>query len=956
MTFATTLLCLSLAAPQGNLRLPEPTKAAQEPTTAAPAPRPLPEIERFRRDLMDLSSSPPKVELKLQAMAQSYPSIESLVIELARTARPTDMANLLVAARRFGTPRIGDELLFQLLARPLGDATRATVETMAVLKGADAKKALQQCIRGRIAAVGHHAVDVLAPLVDADDLAFAVDLTSEQNLDLRLRGIDLLQVVPAPGAPRRLVQLLSKDPVLAAAAGQALVQSGGRAVPALQELCAAPPIDRGYVYAAFALAQIAEAGDAAALPPTLAEPLTAQLASLEPLTRVLAAVPLADLAYRSSAGERVFPDREVVDALLEVVSPERFVPNLDLLRQPAEQRLLRLTGRLLGAEALPWRDWWRDQRELFVGVRQAVVVDAANAGRATVVYRHDQHVVRLLGEALAGVAPTKGATEVVLTGPQMVELTGALAAGGFGRADAMRAPTGLPPVRALQVQVPAGRALVAMPAGDFPAFDALVARIDRSVQEQLWQLFRNPVDEPDRAAFWRAERRWLDANPDPLEQGRRLLRRVVHNWDVGDRALRARAIEHFFARADRRQLLGEQDGAAIVAMLRQRAATAPIEDLEQRLLELAAGSAGDVVWRDCVDFAATHGDRDAVRSVFAVLGAEALLAALQDARPVVRRAAVEEVTAVRDLRAGARLIELLEDADESVRLAAAYAVGQLGVAGASRPLIAALSAEGTSPPLRRECLRSLGRVGGDQAYAVLQRAFDMAPLPEDKEAALRGLGELKDPRASFRLAELAVIASDSDTGALARFYLQQKGGVLAVPALRQQLHVVQEPAIRDQLVTMLGMYQDPEVVPDLIELLRVPKAATQAAELLAATTGFDLLAQNDRLGAIGAWWRQNGQSPQWQWLLLALQTDNIATTLRPEQFESSAGLVAVPELARLCADLREPRLFVLTAAVLRSLTHEDFGVVTPTTTAEARMAIADRYRLLVEGARAAQGR
>lgn len=955
MTFATTLICLSLACPQGGLRLPEPSK--QDAAAAATVARPVPEVDRFRRNLSEMQGPAPKVDALLQEMAQSYPSIEPLVIEVARSARPVEMTNLMVVARRFGTPRIADELLFQLLARPLGDATRSVVETMATLKGADAKKALKDCIRGRIAAARHHAVAAIAPLCDAADLEFAVDLTGEQSLDLQLRGVDLLRYVPATGAPERLVQLLSKDPALAAAACQALVQVGDRSVPALQQLCAAPPIDRGFVYAAFALAQIADGGDPAVLPATLAAPLAAQVESTEALTRVLAAVPLADLAYRGTSAGPAFPDRRIVDALLEVVAPERFVPNLDLLRQPAEQRLVRGTGRLAGPQALSWRAWWADQREQFVGVRQTVAIDARNAASAVVTYRHEQRVVRLLGEALADVAPVKGALEVVLTTGEMTELTGALTAAGFGRPESMRPPAGLPLVRSLQVQAVDGRAQIAMPAGEYPQFDALVQLVDTLLDEQLWQLYRNPNDEPDRAAFWRTERRWLDANPEPIARGRRLLHRVVQNWAVCDGSLRARAIEHFFARRDRRELLGEQDGADIVAMLRQRAESGgQVADLELRLLELAAGSPGDVVWRDCVDFAANHGGRAAVRSVFGVLGPEALLAALQDQRPIVRRAAIDEVTIVRDLRAGARLVELLDDPDQDVRLAAAYAAGQLQIAGAARPLIAVIAAETTSPAMRRECLRSLGRVGGEQAFPVLQRAFEMAPQPEDKEAALRGLGELRDPRAAFRLAELAVIANDSDTGALARFYLRQKGGVLAVPALRNQLQAVQDPAIREQLVLMLGMYQDPEVVPDLIEMLRAPKYAASAAELLAATTGYNLLAENDRLSAIGIWWGQNRQQPQWQWLIGALQGAGIATTLRAEQFAPSAGLVAVPELARLCVDLTEPRLFVLTAAVLRSVTNEDFGIVVPTTTQQARESIAGRYRILVESARAAQGR
>jgi hypothetical protein len=47
---------------------------------------------------------------------------------------------------------------------------------------------------------------------------------------------------------------------------------------------------------------------------------------------------------------------------------------------------------------------------------------------------------------------------------------------------------------------------------------------------------------------------------------------------------------------------------------------------------------------------------------------------------------------------------------------------------------------------------------------------------------------------------------------------------------------------------------------------------------------------------------------------------------------------------------------VLSSAVLRTVTSEDFGVVTPSSATEAREGIAARYRMLTETARAAQGR
>ena len=124
----------------------------------------------------------------------------------------------------------------------------------------------------------------------------------------------------------------------------------------------------------------------------------------EALTRVLAAVPLADLIYRAAPAEGAqLPDVGLVEALLLVVEPTAFVPNLDMLRNPAEQRLLRHTGRMMvGAKTMSWRNWWRVQKNTFLGVRSSITVDASNAGGAVVTLRQEDRTVRMLGEDVAG--------------------------------------------------------------------------------------------------------------------------------------------------------------------------------------------------------------------------------------------------------------------------------------------------------------------------------------------------------------------------------------------------------------------------------------------------------------------------------------------------------------------------------------------------------------------------
>lgn len=954
MTLAATLLLSFLPQinPGGDLKLP-PRKAAEAKASQV---RPLEEIERFRRDLHEMAGPHVKVQAKLEEMGLAYPKIEELILQVARTARSTEMRHLMPVARRFGrtsgTDRVADELLFQLLARPVGSATRQVIDTMAVLKGAQAKMSLKQCMRASIPAVRRHAVPVLAPLCTKEDASFALQLSREQSLDLRLRGVDLLEAIGDEASNQRLVALLAKDPALAAAACLALIRVGSPAVPVLQKQVKAPAIDRSYVYAAFALAQIGDATGDNVLPAELLQPLSKRLRAPEALTRVLAAVPLADLVYRAAPGEgQEMPDAGLVESLLLVVEPAQFVPNIDMLRAAAERRLMRHTGRVIAAQdALSWRAWWREQKDTFLGVRSQLPVDISNAGAALITLRQQDRTVRIIGEDVATVAAMPLAIEVVLTAQQMLVLVKSLESDGYGNAAAMRVDSALPRVRSLEVRVGRGRSSVAVPESAHLAFDSLVATIDDTVGDELWQLYRVAARNSDRAAFWRAEQQWRAANPNEVDRARHFLAHALGGWSTWSPELQARAIGYLAGHTNRKDILRLEDGKAIVKTLSSLAKLGPY-DLQ--LLEVAATTPGDDVWRDCVALAVSveGGGRKAVSQVFKVLGPDAVLSALKDDRPLVRRAALDEVVSVRDARAAPSLIRLLQDKDFDVQRAAVFACGHLKVSSASRPLIELIVAEDTDPTMRRECLRAIGSVGGQLAFKVLQQAM-ASPSRDDKAAALRGLGELRDPRAAHLLAEFIVVGHGKDFGNLAKFHLQRQGGLTAVPALQRQIPLVTDVKIRAELVLLLGLYQDPKNVPDLMDLLRMPNFAAQTVPVLEGATGVDLKSVPDRITAIEGWWRGNKDVAQWQWLLDGLRRSDVLTKLTLNDFASDAGMSSVAELTRLMVDVEQPRLWVLCSAVLRTVTKQDFGVVTEQTPPDTREGMAGRYRLVAEAAAA----
>lgn len=947
MTLTASLLLslLPQVFPGGDIQLP-PAKPKSEAQVVA---KPLTDGERFRRDLLDLAGREERAEQRLRTMAEEYSQeqLEKLIVDVARSARNEELIGLARAARRFGrqSRAVADELLFQLLSRSLGEPTRVVLQTMVELQGAAAKKSLQECVRARVTGVRRHAVELLAPMLTTDDVPFVLLLSREQALDLQLRAVDLLAAVPEERTLQRLVELLAKDPALAGAAAGALVKVGAPAVPVLQQQLSAPPIDRAFAYAGFALAQLAQQLGPQALPAAGAAALAARVRDPEALTRALVAVPLADCIFRGDAVSGEGLEAAVVEALLDVVAPTQFVPNLDLLKAPANDRLELLTGRIaIGAEVRLWREWWSREKPTFVGARAALAVDESNVPEAVLQWRQEKRLVRIVVEDLADQPPVEDATEIVLPRAAMLALLASLRAAGYQQPAAMRVPGNLPIVRSLQLQVGARRCIANAPAGDVPAFTAWSGIVQQLVADNLWQLFR-PAGVA-RGDAWRAESAWRAANLDENARASRLAIAIAQSWPKLGEELRVRGLEFLVAHPQRSQLLGEEHAKAVVAML---GTAEKLGELDLRLLEVAASAPGDVVWRQAVRLAAQKGGRNAVRAVFAVLGDDAVLASLQDDEPVVRRAGIEEVLTMRDHRAFPRLVELLKDADLEARRLAIYACGTLRVAAASRPLVAQIAAEDATPELRREAMVALGRTGGDLAFPVLQRAM-AAPDQADRDAALRALGELADLRAAHLLAELVVVGNGKDLGNLATASLLRQGALLAVPALRVQLAKVQDRTIRTQLVLALGAYQDPEVLSDLIDLLRDPRHAASAASLFACTTGFELVdspERGSRLGQAEVWYRQQRQKPQWQWLLDAFAANKIETSLQQQSFVGKPTKETVFELTRLLVDGPVPHLWPLTVAVLRNLTGEEHGNVTLHATVEQRKAIAELHRFAV---------
>ena len=203
----------------------------------------------------------------------------------------------------------------------------------------------------------------------------------------------------------------------------------------------------------------------------------------------------------------------------------------------------------------------------------------------------------------------------------------------------------------------------------------------------------------------------------------------------------------------------------------------------------------------------------------------ALLFALQDTRPEVRRLAAKALGQIGDIRAIDFLIALLGDPDRGVRATAAIALGNYRHPMAAQKIMDAYPKAGVSA--RMDLIFALAHINDILAVPFLiQHAKD--PEPDIRAAIMLALGKLRDARVIPSLL-LGIQDSDEITRANAAY--------------------------------SLGMYYSPEVVDALIKALADPAQRVREAALESLSTMTGVNYGNDQK-KWQTWWREQRQQMQ----------------------------------------------------------------------------------------------
>lgn len=960
-----TVCLLAVLCPQGGRLVLPPPERAPEPVEQQAVDQPS-VIDSFRRYAIRLrrSARPSEQsrELVLKEISGEFDQPSKLALRLARTADADELFGLLQVVRRFGDETDGKELHYLLLTRPFRGATRLGLQVMVELSD-DPKIDLHDCFTARYPNVRKAATDLLLSRVDKRDLPWLLDVSRDEEKDVRRKVLLLLGALPYPESRQRLLEALSEpEPTIAATACMSLVEHGPEVAPALQEIVSRAARERSFGYAAFALTVLEDQTGQTFLTEEMVPHLREEMTGMDAFMKTTCALALANLAFRSDdrRGER-YGDREIVDGLLQVVSPSAFVSNLSMLQRPAARKLALFTGIDFPGRNAAWRGWWEGARPTFTGTRLALDVTPETAVRSVLTWADETQVLRFRGEEaeLPTEDPSIGDVPVddfLLSGTEMASLVERLRSRGFMTRGLLASAADtemLPVARTLDLELGAARCRVRGPTAPAPWLDVLGAEVAAVAERERWQLYPEP-GAGDALAFWRAERQWLADNPARADRGRRLIVRIIDAYPGLAGVARTRALDHLESVPELRSLLTEENGMALAAAA---SSADSIDGVSFRLLQIAVLVPGDRVWRralDVIDAKYDKGGMEVLPRLLSLVGPENIRAAIRDGRSRVRGAAILEVAKLRDLESVPELLSLLNEPDRAVRDAAIYALGMLEADQAREPLIALQADVDVPRGTRRVAWVALGRIGGEGVFPILQSGAASIELA-DRLSAIQALGELEDPAAAQSLAQIFVAHGQNPVGTQAMVSLQNLGGLLARPALRRHL-TTPEAAIRRDIVLLLAEFADPTIVPDLIAFMEEEPHQQRWTLLLSGITGVDLLEVNDRVRTLRDWWATHRNRSQAAWFLESLARHRIETSLGIEQLTSGSGLDAVDELSRIMVSADKPHVRVLAGALLRDVTNRDFGTVSMQTPPSQLQAVADRYRFFADAERAVRGR
>jgi HEAT repeat protein len=961
-------------ADKGEIKLPSGrARQGQSDTGQEQTPR-TPRIESKDARTLFLESLRSKTELTREELIAEYALLsdeqKAQLMRQAGSLPSLSLARLSIIYAYLPESQALGILLRALRTRALGKETLTVAESAVRLSGERAKSLAFDFLGSRRRNVRAAGETLLLRYLKAEDMPELKRLFESASSATRISAMrvlgDWLEKNPEHPLDQVVEVLDAKDGSLRRVGAQILMKlDPERVVPLLQKRSEDPIATgasrQGFLLASFLLARLELTGSEDLIPAKSRPFLIATRESANPLDRAVGAIVAGITRFRHPKPVRGVPIEQarvqrLMDELLEVAHVDAYYPELPICHDQAMLVLRLLAGENFGNDRLRWGQWWRAHKEGFVPFARDMVLSIEDAEQARVVFAEGgTPQYTLLGPAAHeteqdGVRFRLSAATLA-TMFQTAKQRGYLDLAARLRNNAMRVER-----LTLTTTTPKGRVQDAFYGPDDLRLSVLRGLLEELFQQQAWQEFAPRKLSPEqRRVWWSEQQKVFAAMEDPRDRQAHTLELCAAVLDELEGEPRRRAIGLLLEEARKKDSrLGLSHAESMLQLLRDPEKLPPLE--RRTIFEVLAQIQDDRVFPRLMEVLRRQPVAEiqpTLARVLSLAGQDRIRAALADEDSVIRAAAAAEMHNLRDPKLYGALIQLLSDESDLVQRRAIVSVGRLGLRDALPRLFEI--ANGEDPETRRAALVALGGIGGPEVFKALDLATTRAD-DADKLAAVRGMTLLSDPHTGEALLRIATTYYPRPLGLLAFEGLEARGGPALRGKLRDAFFQTADRDLKRELVFSLAAMGEPEVFKPLLDQLANTGSYRERTLMhLAAISGLDWSKDADAVAKYRNWWNAEGEKQPRDWFLQSLGRLGIPTDLKTVDLLPGAGPEVVDELAGLIENAKAWPLRMQANFLLREITEQDYGAVTPSTTLGRRQVIADRFRAYAR-AQASDGR
>ncbi|MFN0205340.1 MAG: HEAT repeat domain-containing protein [Planctomycetota bacterium] len=908
-----------------------------------------------------------------RAVAELLPEGELVLPSLKSALRGTHAPSQVVAARIVESmrPEGGAQWIMDAVRRGVAPEASKTLLDSLVTFDRDLIEHLFELADHRTANVRVWSGQLLAATVTAAHEPRIQELAKSRRTETRQLAAQLLGSIDSQSAFDLLLGMAGDtNPTVAFAAAESIARSNrADAKTRLHDRILRTGLGREFGYLAIAVC-LREERKGEPIPEDLAGVCIHALKLGDPFLNAAASACLASIGYRSTdVAATAYLEVDVLPSLVFAAGGERFFPDFNSIHGLALRRLALLTDREFGPNGPAWAKWWRENNGRVRANRAGFLLNEADLESLAIDVNDMQNNFTVRGASAEPGNYAIDDDEFLLSAEELISLANELKKtkildaatlpGIRGQETAKTKPandaeskfsnekTGSiksTAVVSIKLRQKGQRKEIGfVPSAPSAEIQAITDACARLREANIWQKYRNPHAEPDRAAFLQKGRDFYHKESNADARSGKLMIQILESLAFLPKQRRAAAFRDLLTIRNIEKRLSEDRAVQLAAYLADEdASSQAAADLIRIVSSLRTPRTCDAL----VD-AAAGGPRGAMRrhfdSIFDNYGIEQAVRGLDDPRPGVRASAAESIGRRAGATANTALLEKLNDKDDDVKISVLKALAlRLDKSVATR--VCELIRPDTSPAVTRAALETLGRLRATEAFDTIWAATESSDATV-RTAAVTAAGRLGDKRFADYIATHWVrtlrFNANTEERAAARDAIFNIGGQAAKDSLRRCLETGIQETQRD-VILALAELGDPAAVPALVNEIDNSVDAN-VRNAIVILTCVDLFTGLEPGRQYRDWWNANRSVSPADWFADACKKSGCAPDLTVAVLESTNAKNAIPALNEVMLNANEWFLRVRAAQILNSIAGERVGSVDRFTPIDDRRKLASQY-------------